>query len=173
MTRILVMGDTHCQTWDEVHPGIREMVPDMDIVVHCGDLTKIAVAEGLRKAARRAVVVHGNSDPPDITATLPKQELFEIEGKRIARQNAPIEQHGRTVGAVTSGTISPTLGKIIAMGFVDARLSEPDTDLKVDIRGVKTAARVVPLPFFKRPKKQGFGARRSGEVQPIKKTGLT
>lgn len=84
MTRILVMGDTHCQTWEEVHPRIREMVPDMDIVVHCGDLTKIAVAEGLRKAARRAVVVHGNSDPPDITVALPKQELLEVEGKRIA-----------------------------------------------------------------------------------------
>ena len=98
---------------------------------------------------------------------------LEIEGKRIARQEASIEQNGRTVGAVTSGTTSPTLGKIIAMGFVDAGLSEPGTDLKVDIRGVKTAARVVPLPFFKRPKKKVFGTRRGGEGQPVEKTGLT
>ncbi len=105
----------------------------------------------------------------------PKRMLvgLEIEGKRIARQDAPIEQNGHMIGAVTSGTSSPTMGKIIAMGFVDAGLSEPGTDLKVDIRGVKTAARVVPLPFFKRPKKQGFGTRRSGEDQRIKKASLT
>jgi aminomethyltransferase len=105
----------------------------------------------------------------------PKRMLvgLEIEGKRIARQDAPIEQDGRTIGEVTSGTSSPTLEKIIAMGFVDARFSEPGTDLQVDIRGVKTAARVVPLPFFKRPKKQEFATRRSGEDQPMKRTGLT
>ena len=105
----------------------------------------------------------------------PKRMLvgLEIEGKRIARQDATIEQNGRTVGAVTSGTTSPTLRKVIAMGFVDAGLSEPGTDLRVDIRGVKTAARVVPLPFFKKPKKNVFGTRRIGEVQPIKKTDLT
>ena len=105
----------------------------------------------------------------------PKRMLvgLEIEGKRIARQDAPIEQDGRTIGAVTSGTSSPTLGKVIAMGFVDAPFSESGADLKVDIRGVKTAARVVPLPFFKRPKKQEFATRRSGEVRPMHKTGLT
>ena len=105
----------------------------------------------------------------------PKRMLvgLEIEGKRIARQDAPIEQDGRTIGGVTSGTTSPTLRKVIAMGFVNAELSEPGTDLKVDIRGVKTAARVVPLPFFKRPKKHGFTTRRSGEDRPMHKTGLT
>ena len=98
---------------------------------------------------------------------------LEIEGRRIARQDAPIEHDGQTVGTVTSGTTSPTLGKVIAMGLVDAGLSEAGTDLKVDIRGVKTAARVVPLPFFKKPKKKVFGTRRSGQGQPMKKTGLT
>jgi len=105
----------------------------------------------------------------------PKRVLvgLEIEGKRIARQDAPIEQDGRTIGEVTSGTTSPTLGKVIAMGFVDAGSSEPGTDLKIDIRGVKTAARVVSLPFFKRPKKREFATRRSGEDRTMHKTRLT
>ena len=84
MTHILVMGDTHCRTWEEVHPNIRKLVPEADIVVHCGDLTNIAIAEGLKKEAQQAIVVHGNSDSPDITAALPKQEVLKIQGKTIA-----------------------------------------------------------------------------------------
>ena len=57
------------------------------------------------------------------------------------------------MGAITSGTSSPTLGKVIAMGFVDAQLSEPGTNLDIDIRGKTVGATIVSLPFYKRPKK--------------------
>jgi aminomethyltransferase len=105
----------------------------------------------------------------------PKRMLvgLEIEGKRIARQDAPIEQDGRTIGEVTSGTSSPTLGRVIAMGFVDAPFSKPGTAITVDIRGVKTAAQIVQLPFFKKPKKSQCATRRSGDDRPLHKTGLT
>ncbi len=85
----------------------------------------------------------------------PRQTLvgLEVEGKRIARPEAPIEKNGRAVGMVTSGTMSPTLQKVIAMGFVDTQLSEPGTELEVDIRGKKTGAKIVPLPFYKRTKR--------------------
>jgi aminomethyltransferase len=78
---------------------------------------------------------------------------FELDGKRIARQGATVLQDGQPVGVVTSGTQSPTLGKTIAMGLVRSDLSAADTRVEIDIRGTRTAARVVPIPFYKQPKK--------------------
>ncbi len=82
-TRILVIGDTHVRTWDEVHPRVREAVAEADITVHCGDIIRMDVVDGLRAAAKRAVVVHGNSDPTDVRRALPGRELFEVDGVRI------------------------------------------------------------------------------------------
>jgi aminomethyltransferase len=78
---------------------------------------------------------------------------FEVEGKRIARQGASVLQDGQQVGAVTSGTLSPTLGKNIAMGLLKSELSQPGTRVEIDIRGTRTPATVVALPFYKLPKK--------------------
>ena len=77
---------------------------------------------------------------------------FELEGKRIARHGAPVLHNGEAIGQITSGTLSPTLGKNIAMGLIATRFTEPGTKLEVDIRGNKCPATVVPLPFYKRPK---------------------
>src|SRR5205823_8586015 len=66
------------------------------------DLTKNFIgAEALRK-------IHAGG---------PKKKLvgLELEGKRIARQGTPLVADGHSVGEVTSGTLSPTLGKSIAM----------------------------------------------------------
>jgi aminomethyltransferase len=70
--------------------------------------------------------------------------------KVIPRHGYPIEQNGTTVGAVTSGTFSPTLGAGLALGYVDAACAAPGTPLQVDIRGKRTAAVVAPIPFLKR-----------------------
>ncbi len=77
---------------------------------------------------------------------------FEIEGRRIARHGATILQKDTEVGQITSGTMSATLGKNIAMGLVKSELAEPGTQLLVDIREKPTPATVVPLPFYKRGK---------------------
>jgi aminomethyltransferase len=53
---------------------------------------------------------------------------------------------------VTSGSYAPWLDKSIAMGYVSAKYTPPGTDLLVDIRGTLTPAKVVPLPFYQRPK---------------------
>lgn len=59
--------------------------------------------------------------------------------------------HGRdAVGAVTSGTKSPTLGKAIALGYVASTWEEVGTKLGIEIRGRMSEAEVVPLPFYKR-----------------------
>ncbi len=73
-----------------------------------------------------------------------------LEGKRIARQGAKILANDAVVGEVTSGTLSPTLGKSIAMGYVESTWAKPDAPLKVEVSGTAIAATVVPLPFYKR-----------------------
>ena len=45
---------------------------------------------------------------------------------------------------------SPTLGHAIALAFVSPELTEPGTELDVDLRGKPTPFRVVKLPFYKR-----------------------
>jgi aminomethyltransferase len=75
---------------------------------------------------------------------------LELEGKRIAREGAAVTAQGQEVGRVTSGTFSPTLGKAVVMGYVDPEQTAPGTTCEVDVRGKPAAARVVPLPFYKR-----------------------
>jgi len=82
---------------------------------------------------------------------------LELPGRRIARRGCPILAGEEPVGEVTSGTFAPTLGKSIAMGYVAPDCSEPGTELTVDIRGRREPARVVKLPFYRRPKKKGNG----------------
>lgn len=81
-TRILLVGDTHAFTWEEVHPRIREAVAEADIAVHAGDIVRFEVVDGFRAAAKRAIVVHGNSDPVELRQ-LPYRERFEVDGLRI------------------------------------------------------------------------------------------
>lgn len=66
-----------------MHPDIRAEVADADIAVHCGDLVRMDVVDGLRRAAKRPIVVHGNSDPPDVRRALPYVQILEVEGVRI------------------------------------------------------------------------------------------
>jgi len=84
---------------------------------------------------------------------------LELEGKRIARQGCPVTREGRTVGAVTSGTFAPTLGKSLAMALVEPGAAAVGTALTVDVRGRDEPARVVPLPFYRRP---GAGTTPAG-----------
>lgn len=79
---------------------------------------------------------------------------LELEGRRIARQDSRIlDAGGAEVGRITSGTLSPTLEKSIAMGFVSADRSEVGSALEIEVSGSRVPARVVPLPFYKRVKK--------------------
>jgi len=82
----------------------------------------------------------------------PKQKLvgLGLDGRRSARQGMQIRRGGTVVGRVTSGCLSPTLDRPIAMAFVDAALAEAGTEVEVDLRGTTVAARVEPLPFYRR-----------------------
>lgn len=103
----------------------------------CVDLTKEFIGvEAMRK-------VESEGRPTRLVG-------LELDGKRIARQHHKVRAGGEPVGEVTSGTLSPTLGKSIAMAFVPARLAEIDTALEIDLGRSRAAARVVKLPFYKR-----------------------
>jgi aminomethyltransferase len=84
--------------------------------------------------------------------TLPVRVGLELEGKRIAREGTTTLSDGRPVGRVTSGTFAPTLQKVLAMAYVEPALSAVGTALSVDVRCKIEAARVVGLPFYRRPK---------------------
>jgi aminomethyltransferase len=78
---------------------------------------------------------------------------FEMTERAIARHGHPVLHNGEPVGVVTSGTQTPFLKKAIGMAYVPPSLKAPGTELEIDIRGRKAKAVVVPMPFYKRPKK--------------------
>ena len=89
---------------------------------------------------------------------LPIRVGVALEGRRPAREGCQIlagdqenPQTVETVGHLTSGTLSPTLGVPIAMGYVAPQYAAVGTELLIDIRGKSVAAKVAELPFYKRP----------------------
>lgn len=61
---------------------------------------------------------------------------------------------GQEIGAVTSGSPAPFLKKNIALAYVPVGNTAIGTELAIKIRGQNVRARVVPQPFYRRPKKQ-------------------
>ncbi|HKD15853.1 MAG TPA: glycine cleavage system aminomethyltransferase GcvT [Candidatus Angelobacter sp.] len=60
---------------------------------------------------------------------------------------------GKQIGYVTSGSYAPFLKKNIALAYVPPELSEIGTEVFVEIRSQQVKCKVVPTPFYKRPKK--------------------
>ena len=71
------------------------------------------------------------------------------EGKAIAREGAEIAIGGKTVGKVTSGGFAPTLGRAVAMGYVERNQSATGTKVELMVRGKPVPAEIVPMPFVK------------------------
>jgi aminomethyltransferase len=80
---------------------------------------------------------------------------FELLEPGIARQGYEVYPSSATtanesVGKVTSGTQTPTLKKSIGMAYLPQASAAPGTEFDVNIRGRRTRARIVPMPFYKR-----------------------
>lgn len=67
--------------------------------------------------------------------------------KIIPRQHYTIHVNGKQIGTVTSGGISPLLGKGIALGYVETAYTQPGTVVQISVRGKESAADVVKVPF--------------------------
>ena len=74
---------------------------------------------------------------------------LELEGRAIARHGYAISDGDRKVGEITSGTFSFSLGKAVAMGYVETP-SKDSEQVTVEVRGARVAAHRTPLPFYKR-----------------------
>lgn len=73
---------------------------------------------------------------------------FEMLEKGIARHDYEIKDfEGVTIGKVTSGTQSPTLGKAIGMGYVETKYSAIGSEIFISIRNTLLKAKVVKMPF--------------------------
>ncbi len=78
----------------------------------------------------------------------PERKLvaFVMSEKAIPRQGMTIDGGG----VVTSGSHSPMLDVGIGMGYVPTPMSQPGTELTIDVRGRERGARVVPKPIYKK-----------------------
>jgi aminomethyltransferase len=75
---------------------------------------------------------------------------FLIEGAGIPRDGNPVLTGEETVGVVSSGTFSPSLERGAGMAYLRADLAEPGTELEIDVRGKRRAARVASKPLYRK-----------------------
>ncbi|MBC8206905.1 MAG: glycine cleavage system aminomethyltransferase GcvT [Kiritimatiellales bacterium] len=102
----------------------------------------------------RDAVMRDLEDPAEFLVAL------EFNDKRAARAHDKVFSHppspegsgatsGLEIGVITSGSLSPSLGKAVALALIQADLAVPGTVLDVEIRGNPFPATVVDLPFYK------------------------
>ena len=76
---------------------------------------------------------------------------FELLERGIPRHDYEIvDADGNNIGIVTSGTMAPTVGKGIGMGYVKTELADVDSEIYIQIRNNKVKAKVVKMPFYKK-----------------------
>jgi aminomethyltransferase len=73
---------------------------------------------------------------------------LEVDGRRPPRADCAVLVDGERAGTVTSGNLSPTLQRGIALAFLPPEVGE-GSEVVVDIRGTRAPARVVPTPFYR------------------------
>ncbi len=75
---------------------------------------------------------------------------FELDERGIPRHDYDIvDGNGNTIGIVTSGTMSPSLGKGIGLGYVPTVFAKPGSKINIQVRKKAIPATVVKLPFYK------------------------
>jgi aminomethyltransferase len=101
---------------------------------------KLAKGDFIGRAALERVAAEG-----------PRRRLvgFQMIDRGVPRSNCLVEQAGRTVGRVTSGTFSPTLERSIGMALVESPAASIGQELDVVIRDKPTRAVTVKLPFYR------------------------
>ena len=76
---------------------------------------------------------------------------FELIERGIPRHDYEIvDADGNNIGIVTSGTMAPSLGKGIGMGYVKTEFAAVDSDIYIQIRNNKVKAKVTKMPFYKK-----------------------
>jgi aminomethyltransferase len=118
------------------------------------DRTPVATSRGgfIRKEGGfigEAAVRRDLANPQEFLVAL------EFDSKRAARSHDKVFFQGVETGMVTSGSVSPSLGKAVAMAFVKADAAAVGNILEVEIRGKMFPAKIVDLPFYKKGTARG------------------
>jgi aminomethyltransferase len=74
---------------------------------------------------------------------------LQMTGRNIARHDYPVLFEGQSVGLVTSGTLSPTLGYPVALAYVPTALAQIGQVVDVSIRGQAHPGTIVKRPFYR------------------------
>jgi putative phosphoesterase len=80
--KIGVLSDTHAYSIEDVPQKVVDSLSKVDLIVHAGDFTAMAVLDGLKKLGELKAV-RGNMDSMEIRSKLPIKETIEVGGKRI------------------------------------------------------------------------------------------
>jgi aminomethyltransferase len=76
---------------------------------------------------------------------------FELIERGIPRHDYEIvDADGNNIGIVTSGTMAPSLGKGIGMGYVATEFAGVDSEIYIQIRNNKVKSKIVKMPFYKK-----------------------
>ena len=79
-----------------------------------------------------------------------KLVAFELTERGIPRHDYKIvDADGKEIGIVTSGTMSPSLGKGIGMGYVPKEISKSGNEIFIQVRKKQIPAMIIKLPFYK------------------------
>jgi len=122
---------------------------------HDIDTTTTPIEAGLLWSIGKDRRAHGGFPGADvvrkqISEGAPRKRVGLLpEGKSIAREGSEIAIAGKVVGKVTSGGFAPTLGRAVAMGYVDKAHAANGTKLDLVVRGKPVPAEIVPMPFVK------------------------
>jgi aminomethyltransferase len=124
--------------------------------LHGQDLTpdRNPIEAGLGWCCKEQTGFVGSDAIAAVRAAGPAEKLvpFTIQGRGIPRPGNEVFKNGERVGAVTSGTFSPSLEIGIGMAYVAAELAEPGTELEIDVRGRRRPALVGSKPLYKKEK---------------------
>jgi len=75
---------------------------------------------------------------------------IEMTERAIPRTGCQIYNDNELVGTITSGTMSPSLGRGIGLGYVNIPFTEAGVELQIDIRGNRKGCVIIKPPFYKK-----------------------
>ncbi|MCY7885140.1 glycine cleavage system aminomethyltransferase GcvT [Bacillus spizizenii] len=116
------------------------------------DITPIEAGIGFAVKHKKESDFFGKSVLSEQKENGAKRKLvgLEMTEKGIPRHGYEVFHNGKSVGKVTTGTQSPTLGKNVGLALIAAEASEIGTVVEVEIRKKLVKAKVVKTPFYKR-----------------------